>query len=65
MNFGNEFDVYGFCLKKWNLKESSIVSIEQKRTYKRFVEYTIFWEEKGEEGTYQFKIIKKDNDENY
>lgn len=60
MSFGSkEFDVREFCQKKFNLKPSSIIEVEEKRTYKKFVEYTVHWLDGEDKGTYVFKIIKQ------
>lgn len=53
-------DIYEYCEKKWKLTSEQIQRIEQKRTYKNFVNITVFWKKNGISGSYKIKIIKKE-----
>lgn len=55
MNFGNNYQV---AMDKMGIKKNEVKSITEKRTYKKFIEVTINYEQDGIEKEYKFKTIK-------
>lgn len=62
MNFGDKkkFCPYLHCRKTWGLMPNEITNVERKRTYKKFVEYTVHWENCNGKGIHKFKVILND-----
>ena len=57
MSFGNSFCPYSYVKKKYGVLPNQITSIDRNRTYKKFVEFTVFYTEKEQEKTISFKIV--------